>query len=349
LRSQLGRAAASAGVAAVIAYYLVELLELTPEQWRWFLIVMGLYTLACSAFAQFTLARVDGPIRDAVGADAAGGLDGERLRRGFAAAVRFPVHGIFFTLASWVGAGVIIPALMLVRYPDFPAGASVAVFVFMAGGGVSCAVFTYLLDRRMVDGLRDRWASRLRDPAERQQLVRPLTLGRKLRVSMTGLILSTALLAAVASDMLSRRPIEAYATRIQTGYLERMATRLDGPGDPIMHIAREDLEELRIGAELIVVNRHDGSIADGPEDALTESERAEQHGLRVDPRLRLGADRGRRGPRPRDGDRARRADRRPHGNAPAARPAGPLPGRGGSGMGALPGPRRRHDRLTPAQ
>ncbi len=274
LRSQLGRAAAGAGVAAVIAYYLVELLEMTPEQWRWFLIVTGLYILAYSALAQFTMAGVDGPVREAVDADAAGGLDGARLRRAFAAAVRFPVHGIFFTLAAWVGAGVMIPSLMLVRYPDFPTGASVAVFVFMAGGGVSCAVFTYLLDRRMVEGLRDRWASQLRDPAERQQLVRPLTLGRKLRVSLTGLILSTALLAAVVSDMLSQRPIEAYATRIQTGYLERMATRIDGPGDPILNIAREDHEELGIGAELIVVNRHDGSIADGPEDALTESERA---------------------------------------------------------------------------
>lgn len=274
LRSQLGRAAAGLGVAAVIAYYLAELLELTPEQWRWFLIVAGLYALAYTVLTQLLLARVDGPIREAVDADAAGGLDDERLRRGFAAAVRFPVQGILFSLGTWVGAGVVIPALMMVRYPDLPAAASVTVFVFTAGGGVSCAVFTYLLDRHMVEGLRDRWASWLRDPTERQQLVRPLTLGRKLRVSLTALILSTALLAAVVSDMLSRRPIEAYATRIQTGYLERMAARIDGPGDPILNIAREDLEELGIGAELIVVNRRDGSIADGPEDALTESERA---------------------------------------------------------------------------
>jgi methyl-accepting chemotaxis protein len=274
LRSQLGRAAAGCGVAAVIACFLVELLELTPEQWRWFLIATGIYTVVYTVLTQLALERVDRPIREAVEADAAGALDGECLRRGFAAAVRFPVHGIFFSLATWLGAGVVVPALMMLRYPDFPAAASVAIFAFTAGGGVSCAVFTYLLDRRMVEGLRDRWAARLPDPAERQQLVRPLTLGRKLRLALTGLVLSTALLAAVVSDMLSRRPIEAYATRIQTGYLERMATRIDGPGDPILNIARDDLEELGIGAELIVVDRHDGSIADGPEDALTESERA---------------------------------------------------------------------------
>ncbi len=274
LRSQLGRAVAGLGVAAVSACYLIELLELTREQWRWFGIATALYTVAYGLLIQFTLARVDGPICEALDADAADQLDDRSLRNGFAATIRFPVHGILFSLASWLGAGVVIPALMMLRYSDFPAAASVLIFAFTAGGGVSCAVFTYFLDSRMVEGLRDRWASRIRDPAERQELVLPLTLGRKLRVSLTCLILSTALLAGVVSDMLSRRPIEAYATRIQTGYLERMATRIDGPDDPILNIAREDLEELGIGAALIVVNRHDGSIADGPEDALTETEQA---------------------------------------------------------------------------
>jgi hypothetical protein len=158
------------------------------------------------------------------------------------------------------------------------------------------------------------------------------------RGALTGLILSTALLAAVASDMLSRRPIEAYATRIQTGYLERMATRLDGPGDPIMHIAREDLEELRIGAELIVVNRHDGSIADGPEDALTESERAwivRGGGVGTNSMGFESTHAFAWVPIEVDEDHV----------LVTVIERGALTG----GMGALPGPRRRHDRLTPAQ
>ncbi len=274
LRARLGRSAAGLGVAAVMACFLAALLELTPEQWRWLLIGTSFYALAYGAITHFTLARIDGPIREALEAEAAGDLDAERLRRGFASAVRFPVQGITLSLTTWVGAAVAIPALMLVLNLDFPATASVAIFVFMACGGVSCAVLTYLLDQRLVAGLRDRWATRLGSPAERQQLVRPLTLGHKLRFSLTALVLSTALLAAVVSDILSQRPIEAYATRIQTGYLERMALQIDGPGDPILNIARGDMEELGIGDELIVVDRRDGSIADGPEDALTESELA---------------------------------------------------------------------------
>ena len=70
LRSQLERAAAGFGVAAVMACFLVALLELTPEQWRWLLIITGFYVLACAALTRFTLARVDGPIRDALEADA---------------------------------------------------------------------------------------------------------------------------------------------------------------------------------------------------------------------------------------------------------------------------------------
>ncbi len=274
LRSQLGRAAAGFGVAAVIAGFLFALLELTSEQWRWFAAVVGLYTVAYGAITHLYLGRIDGAIREAIDAEVAGGLDDERLRRGFAAAVRFPVYGIVFSLATWVGAGLVIPALMIARDPDFPIAASTVIFAFTSGGGVSCAIFTYLLDRWVVEGLRDRWATQLGDPAERQRLVRPLTLGLKLRVALTGLVLSTAMLAAVVSDMLSRRPIEAYATRIQNGYLERMATQIDGPGDPILQIARDDMEQLGLGTEMILVNRHDGSIADGPENALTESERA---------------------------------------------------------------------------
>ncbi|MGH0037945.1 MAG: methyl-accepting chemotaxis protein [Myxococcota bacterium] len=274
LWSQLGRSAAGVGVAAVIGCFLVQLLELTSDQWRWFATVTGAYALVYAAVTHGVLGRLDGPIRQALDAEASGQLDDERLRRGFAAALRFPVHGIVFSLAAWLGAGLAIPALMMVRHSDIPVAASLAVLVFTIGGGVTCAVLTYLLDRRMVEDLRDRWATRLRDPAERERLVRPLTLGSKLRVSLTALILSTALLAAVVSDMLSRRPIEDYATRIQTGYLERMAIQLDGPDDPVLRIARRDMDELGIAEHLIVVDRRDGSIADGPEDALTESERA---------------------------------------------------------------------------
>ena len=127
LRAQLGRAATGLGVAAVMACFLVALLELTPEQWRWLLIGASVWVVAYGAITHFTLARIDGPIREALAAEAAGELDGERLRRGFASAVRFPVHGILFSLATWLGAGVVIPALMMLRYPDFPAAASVAV------------------------------------------------------------------------------------------------------------------------------------------------------------------------------------------------------------------------------
>ena len=125
-----------------MAWFLAELLELAPEQWHWLLIVTGIYGLAYGALTHFTLTRVDGPICEALGADAAGDLDGDLLRRGFAAAVRFPVHGIYLSLATWVGAAVVIPTLMMVRYPDFPVTASVAIFVFMTCGGVNCAVLT---------------------------------------------------------------------------------------------------------------------------------------------------------------------------------------------------------------
>lgn len=274
VRSQLGRALAGFAVAGVMAVFLWQLLELNAEQWRFFCWAVGAYTLVYGVLTHLMLNRIDAPIRAAIEADASGTAESETVRRGFAAAVRSPIQGIAFSLVTWLGAGLSLPLAMKLRFPDFPATAAMAIFVFTSAGGVTCGVFTYFLDRRAMEPLRDRWAARLPDPSERQALVRTLTLGRKLRVALTGLVLSSVLLAAFVSDQLSLRPIEAYATRIQTGYLARMATRVDGPGDPVLQIARDDLRELGIGAALLVVDRRDGSVADGAPDLLTEAELA---------------------------------------------------------------------------
>src|SRR4029453_7991736 len=129
--------------------------------------------------------------------------------------------------------------------------------------------FTFFADRQLVAPLRDRGARQLGDPVERRALVRRLTLGAKLRIAVTAILLVSVVLAVLLSDSRARRPIEAYATRIQLGFLEQMADRVDGPGDPVLNLAREDLTQLGIGAHLIVVDLRDGRVADGPEDAPT--------------------------------------------------------------------------------
>ena len=126
----------------------------------------------------------------------------------------------------------------------------------------------------MAAPLRDHWATLIRDPVERRALVRPLLLATKLRLAVTAIVVVVVVVAVLLSDLLAQRPIETYATRIQQGWLLRMADRVDGPGDPMVQLARDDLEELGLGANAIVVDLREGRVADGAEDALSPSELA---------------------------------------------------------------------------
>jgi methyl-accepting chemotaxis protein len=274
LRSQLVRSLIGLPAAGVISLYLATLLELSTEQWTWFGGGIAAFALVYGVAVQRVLGRLDGPIQTAIDAEAAGRLGRDALRAGYAAAVRFPVRGFYYTAATWTGAGLLLPAVLKARFRDLPVETLGAVLAAALTGGVIASIFTFFSDKRLVAPLRDRFAAQLRDPLERQALAQRVTLATKLRFAVTGILLVSVVLAVLLSDTLARRPIEAYATRIQQGYLQRMVDRVDGPGDRMLPLAREELATLGIGADLVVVDLRDGHVADGAADALTPSERA---------------------------------------------------------------------------
>lgn len=274
LRSQLVRSLIGLPAAGAISFYLTALLELSSEQWAWFGFGVAGYAVVYGVAVQFALRRLDGPIQAAIDAEAAGRLERDVLRAGFAAAVRFPVRGFYYTAATWASAGAVLPLLLKLRFRDLPLDTMGAIFASALTGGVIASIFTFFSDKRIVAPLRDHFAAQIRDPLERQALVQRVTIAAKLRLSVTGILLVSVVLAVLLSDALARRPIEAYATRIQRGYLQRMADRIDGPGDRLLAVARDELLALGIAAELVVVDERDGRILDGPPDALSASERA---------------------------------------------------------------------------
>jgi methyl-accepting chemotaxis protein len=273
VRTQSMRAAIGCGAALLISFYLYVLLELSPEQWGWLGTTVGVFALVFGIAVQAVLLRFDHRIMKLIDAERAGEPDRELVRSGFAAAVRYPQYGLTYTVATWSGAGIVVPLSLLLRYPDLPIEVGLAILVAALVGGSVAALFTFFSDKRLSAPLRDRWAALIRDPVERRSLVRALPLGRKLRFSITAIVLVVVVVSVLLSDLLAQRPIEGYAARIQEGWLERMADRVDGPGDPVLTLARDDLEQLGLGADLVVIDLRDGLIRDGAEDALTASER----------------------------------------------------------------------------
>jgi methyl-accepting chemotaxis protein len=139
-------------------------------------------------------------------------------------------------------------------------------------GGLVTGIFVFFAVKRFVAPLRDAWAWQLSDSAERKGLIRRLSLSRKLGIAVSGLMVSTVFATALLSYSLAFRPIEAYSTRVQRGYVTRMAERLSGPQDPIVDRVREDLEELGIAGQLLVVDISRQQIIHGSPEALTATE-----------------------------------------------------------------------------
>jgi methyl-accepting chemotaxis protein len=273
VRTQAMRALIGCTSGLLITCYLLVLLELTREQWVWLAGTVAAFAVAFGVVVQSILLRVDRKIMALIEAERSGEAGRDLLREGFAAAVRYPLYGLAYTVGTWAGAGIVIPIALLLRYPDLPVDVGLAILVAALVGGSLAALFTFFSDKRLTAPLRDRWAASIRDPLERRSLIRPLSLGRKLRVAVTSIVLVVVVVSLLLSDLLAQRPIESYAVRIQEGWLERMADRVDGPGDPVLTLARDDLEQLGLGAGLLVIDARDGRIADGPSDALTQSER----------------------------------------------------------------------------
>jgi methyl-accepting chemotaxis protein len=274
VRTQGCRALIGCFAGLMIAAYLLLVLELSHEQWMWMAGTVGVFAVVFGVIVQAYLLRVDRSIMDLIQADLEGRATREQIRAGFAAAMRYPIYGLTYTVTTWASAGVVVPLSLRLRFPDLPLDSMVAVFAASLIGGIVASVFTFFADKYMAAPLRDRWAALIRDPVERRALVRPLPLAAKLRLAVTGIVLVVVVVALLLSDLLAQRPIETYATRIQQGWLLRMADRVDGPGDPVLQLARDELEQLGLGADVVVVDLRAGRVADGPPDALTASELA---------------------------------------------------------------------------
>ena len=131
---------------------------------------------------------------------------------------------------SWAVAAIAVPGWMMLRLDDFSGIQPRLIAVVALMGGLVTGIFVFFTLKRFVAPLRDTWAGRLSDSAERQGLIRRLSLSRKLGIAVSGVMVSTVFATALFSYSLAFRPIEAYSTRVQSGYVARMAERVVGPG-----------------------------------------------------------------------------------------------------------------------
>ena len=261
---------ACAGI--VVVLYLVALLQLTAEQWREFLVAGVIFAGVSALAAIWMQSRFDPAVVACIDAQVEGAVDQGHFRRGFEAVMDLPRRMFLATQVSWVIAAITVPGWMMLRLDDFSGIQPRLIAGVAVMGGLVTGIFLFFALKRFVAPLRDSWACQLGDAAERQGLIRRLSHSRKLGIAVSGVTVSTVFAAALFSYSLAFRPIEAYSTRVQSGYLGRMAKRVVGPQDPLLNLVKDDLNQLGIAGQLLVVDLSSGTIVGGPPEALTASE-----------------------------------------------------------------------------
>ena len=271
-RLMIGNVLLQACAGIVVVLYLFALLQLTAEQWREFL-VAGVIFAGVSALAEIWMQRrFDRAVVACIDAQVGDAVHQGHFRSGFEAVMDLPRRMFLATQVSWVLAAITVPGWMMLRLDDFSGIQPRLIAIVAVMGGLVTGIFLFFALKRFVEPLRDSWAWQLGDVAERQGLIRRLSLSRKLGIAVSGVMVSTVLATALFSYSLAFRPIEAYSTRVQSGYLVRMAERVVGPLDPLLNLAKDDLDELGIAGQLLIVDLPSGKIVDGPPEALTASE-----------------------------------------------------------------------------
>jgi len=256
----------------VVALYLFALLQLTAEQWREFLVAGAIFA-GVSALAEIWMqCRIDRAVVACIDAQVGGAVQQAHFRGGFEAVMDLPRRMVLATQATWAIVAITVPGWMMLRLDDFSGIQPILIAAVAAMGGLVTSIFLFFALKRFVAPLRDSWAWQLGGAAERQGLIRGLSLFRKLGIAVSGVMVSTVFAAALLSYSLAFRPIEAYSIRVQSGYVGRMAERVVGPQDPLLDLVKDDLDELGIAGQLLVVDLSSRKIVNGPPEALTASE-----------------------------------------------------------------------------
>ncbi len=259
-------------VAVVVFLYLFALLQLTAEQWREYLIA-SLVSGAVAVLAGIAMhLRFDRAVVACIDAQAGGAAHPGQLRSGFEAVMDLPRRISVGALVSWAVAAMALPGWMVLRLEDLSGTQPSLIAAVVAMAGLLAGIFTFFVLKRFVASLRDNWARQLGDPAERKNSIRRLSLFRKLGIAVSGVMVSTVLAASLFSWELAFRPLEEYATCVQSEYVSRAAERIAGPHDFLFGQASDELWELGIAGQLVLVDLRRALVVDGSSDAISASE-----------------------------------------------------------------------------
>ena len=167
----------------VLLACLFTLLELTHEQWLWFLAAVCLYTAVFTGPIMLYQRRSVAAIAEWLDCRREPDRAEQTVQAAFAASMRFPLRSAVIGLLNWLLPTWIICVAMELRWERWN-GFDSAVVVFSGlAAGFLAGSFLILLCKTMIAPIRNALAVALPDPALRRALVVRMSLRSKLLVA----------------------------------------------------------------------------------------------------------------------------------------------------------------------
>ncbi len=216
---------------AIVLMFLMSLLQLTSEQWSWFLTSAAVYG-ACITFPMMRYqASLLAPITTFL-AGRSGGREtadsaGAEVRLAFAAVIDLPRRMAIMVAAGWVIPCVCVSAVMAIRFVDF-GWVEVAVITLagVAAGFIGGGFLLFMMKRTVAE-VRTALASQIGDPDERRSLVRPISLQSKVVACVTGVAVIPIVFALALSFSSTSQKLEGHTLQWQHRVLSSVARSLE--------------------------------------------------------------------------------------------------------------------------
>jgi methyl-accepting chemotaxis protein len=253
--------------AALVVGYLMALLRLTPEQWRFFTLLVGAYALVNFPISERFTSQGRRPVTQWLDDRERGQGSPEQAQGAFAAVLVLPTRAFLIGLAGYAAGGVSISVGMWLRYPDVSAGSIAIILAATATGGFAMNCIFFFVTKRWLEPIRETLTAEVPDPELRGPLVRRVPLTTKLGISLAGVALSTVLFALFLAQERSRVPLEDHVSAVQRRFLERSLPRLEAEGEAALTPLGSEASALGIASRLEILDAQRG-----PEDVLTDAE-----------------------------------------------------------------------------
>jgi methyl-accepting chemotaxis protein len=223
---RLSLVVSSVGMAIVLAL-LYGLLDLTSEEWTWFLGMIAVYT-AVTAYPNLRVQyRLMARVTDYLDRPESEADLSQLHQQAFGAVIDLPRRNALLIAATWILPNFVIGIAMMFKFAQWGTYEFVVLVLSgIAAGFVAGSILMYVT-KSIAKNTRNALTKEIPDPAVRRSLIRPLPLRTKVLVCVTGMAIIPVVFAVLMARSQATAAFEAFTIGWQNKLLDTMGDWAD--------------------------------------------------------------------------------------------------------------------------